>query len=203
MEKKEIEHENRELKHLGFVRSVAIHSLVFICNFYESAKQNLGPLRSTIGSIENAVSTLVGPFYEKFKDVPGNVLEFLDEKVDEAKDKFDKDAPSGVKQVVSHAETLIQKAAKKGQELIQEARSGGLPAALHYAAEESKHLVLDGSVKIWTKLNEYPILHSAAEIAVPTAAHWSEKYNHVLKYMTQKGYPVVGCLPLVPIDEIA
>ena len=69
------------MKRLGFVRVAAIHALVYMSNLYDYAKQNSGPLRSTIGTIEGAVTTIVGPVYEKFKGIPDALLSFLDKKV--------------------------------------------------------------------------------------------------------------------------
>lgn len=69
------------LKHLGFVRVLAINTAVLVSNLYEYAKQNSGPLRSTVGTVENAVTTVVRPVYERLKGVPDEVLVFLDQKV--------------------------------------------------------------------------------------------------------------------------
>ena len=69
------------MKHLAFVRVAAIRTLVCVSNLYGYAKQNSGPLRSTVGTVEGAVTTVVGPVYEKFKDVPDHLLGFLDKKV--------------------------------------------------------------------------------------------------------------------------
>lgn len=71
----------RELKHLGFVRMVAIHALVCVSNIYDYAKQNSGPLRSTVSTVESAVTAVVGPVYRKIQGVPDDLLVFLDDKV--------------------------------------------------------------------------------------------------------------------------
>lgn len=63
------------------MRVAAIQALVCVSNLYDYAKQNLGPLRSTVGTVEGAVTTVVGPVYEKFKDVPDQLLAFVDKKV--------------------------------------------------------------------------------------------------------------------------
>ena len=75
------ESKNEELKHLGFVRVAAIQTLVVVSNLYEYAKQNSGPLRSTVGTVEGAVTSVLGPVYSKLKDVPDDVLVFVDNKV--------------------------------------------------------------------------------------------------------------------------
>lgn len=107
------------------------------------------------------------------------------------------------KRIVYQAQSLIHKTSEKAQKLVNEAQAGGPKAAVHYAAGESKDFLLTNSVKAWYKLNHYTLFHTVAEIAVPTAAHWSEKYNHTVEDMSNKGYIVFSYLPLVPIDQIA
>ena len=123
--------------------------------------------------------------------------------VDEASHKFDEHAPSFAKHLADQAKGVIQKVTCEAGKVASEAQSGGSRSAVHFVATESKHFVLINSVKLWNGLTHYPPFHALAEIAVPTAAHWSEKYNHVIKAMTQKGYSFVGYLPLIPIEEIA
>ncbi|KAK4841236.1 hypothetical protein QYF36_001206 [Acer negundo] len=201
----EIEKSKRqqELKHLGFVRMATIHALICVSSLYDYAKRNSGPLKSAVGTVEGAVTAVVGPVYEKFKGVPDDLLVFLDAKVDEASHEFDKHAPMLAKRVVNQAQSLFEMASGKARKLVSEAQVGGPRAAVHYAAAESKHFVLINSVKAWDKLNHYTIFHTMAEITVPTAAHWSEKYNHVVEDMNKKGYRGFSYIPLVPIDEIA
>ncbi|CAJ1851730.1 unnamed protein product [Sphenostylis stenocarpa] len=198
-----VESKNKDLKHLGFVRVAAIQTFVFVSNLYEYAKQNSGPLRSAVGTVENTVTTVLGPVCNKLKDFPDDVLVFVDKKVDEATHKFDEHAPPVAKQLADQAKALIQKVTQEAGKVVSQAQSGGTRAAVHYVATESKHFLLINSVKLWNGLNHYPPFHALAEMAVPTAAHWSEKYNHVIKTMTQKGYCFIGYLPLIPIDEIA
>lgn len=76
-----MEIQNQALKHLGFVRIAAIQALVCVSNLYDCAKRNLGPLRSTVGAVEDAATSVISPIYDKFKDVPDHLLVFLDKKV--------------------------------------------------------------------------------------------------------------------------
>ncbi|KAK6922407.1 Rubber elongation factor [Dillenia turbinata] len=201
----ETEAKNRELnlKHLGFVQIVAINTMICVLNLYEYAKQNSGPLRSTVGPVEGAVTAVVGPVYDKLKDVPVSLLVFLDDKVDEASHKFDEHAPPLAKQVVSQAHCAVLKATEVAKTLAQKAQTDGPKAAIHYAAAEYKHFLLNGMVDAWSRLNKIPTIQKAADVAVPSAAHWSEKYNKVVVDMKRKGYPVVGYLPMLPIEKIS
>ncbi|EOX99856.1 hypothetical protein QUC31_014479 [Theobroma cacao] len=199
----EVENKDHDLKHLAFVRVAAFQALVCVSNLYDYAKHNSGPLRSTVGTFEGAVTTVVGPVYQKFKDVPDHLLGFLDKKVDEASHKFEEHAPAAAKQVVRQAQDLVHKTAEKAQKLVDEARSNGPWGALHYAADEYKHFVLVNSTKLWVKLNHNSAFHSVAQMVVPTAANLSDKYNCLVKDLSGKGYTVFGYLPLIPIDELA
>lgn len=123
--------------------------------------------------------------------------------VDKATHEFDKRAPPLAKQAVQITQHLIQKAARTGQELVNEFQTGGPRAAFHYAANEYKQLVLDQGVKIWAGLNRLPSFHKFADMAVPTAAQWLESYNRKVKEMRQKGYHVFDYCPEVPVSKIA
>ncbi|XP_039054393.1 REF/SRPP-like protein At1g67360 [Hibiscus syriacus] len=109
------------------MRVTAIRLLVCVSNLYEFLKQNSGLLRSTIGIVEGAVTTIIGPVYEKFKDAPGHLV-FLDRKVDEATHKFDEHVPPAGKEMVNQARYLVHRAAQKAQKLVDEARPSGATA---------------------------------------------------------------------------
>uniref|UniRef100_A0A5B7BYT0 REF/SRPP-like protein n=1 Tax=Davidia involucrata TaxID=16924 RepID=A0A5B7BYT0_DAVIN len=199
----EIENSDGELKHLGFARMIAINALVCVSNLYEYAKQNSGPLKSTVGTVESAVTTVVGPVYEKFRGVPGDLLVFLDKKVDEATIKLDKHAPPLAKQVVGQAHFMVQKASEVAQTLLREAQVGGPHAAIDYTGTLCKQLLVSQGARVWYGVNQIPPFHAVANMAVATAACCSEKYNESIAAMTSKGYTVFNYFPLVPIEEMA
>ncbi|XP_020229854.1 REF/SRPP-like protein At1g67360 [Cajanus cajan] len=191
---------HEELKHLGFVKIAAIKAFVCVSNLYDFAKQNSGPLRSAVGTVEDTVTTVLGPVYHKFKPVPNHLLLFVDNKVDEARYKFEEHAPPLVKQVASQVNCLVQEVTQKAEKVVSEAQCGGAGAAAHYVATECKQIVVFGWVKLWNVLDHYPLFHAVAEMA----GEWSDKYNHVVKNKSEsKGCGVFGYLPLIPIDEIA
>ncbi|GAU16644.1 hypothetical protein TSUD_325940 [Trifolium subterraneum] len=198
-----VENQNKELKRLGFVKIAAIRTFVFVSYLYESAKKNSGSLRSAVETVEGSVTTVIGPVYNKFKGVPDDVLVFVDNKVDEATHKFNEHAPHIARQLADQTKSLIQKVSYEAGKVASVGRSAGPRAAVDYVITESKNLLLINSVKLWTVLNQFPPFHAVAEMAIPTAAHWSEKYNHAIKAMTEKGYSFVGYLPLVPINELS
>lgn len=75
------DHDEKKLKHLEFVQVAAIYIAVCFSSLYECAKENSGPLRPGVQTVEGTVKTVIGPVYEKFHDVPFELLKFLDRKV--------------------------------------------------------------------------------------------------------------------------
>ncbi|CAL0329718.1 unnamed protein product [Lupinus luteus] len=195
--------DEQKLKHLGFVKIGVIQTLVCVSYLYQFAKKNSGPLRSAVGTVEDTVINVLGPVYDKIKGVPIHLLVFVDKKVDEASHKIDEHAPPIIKQVTNQAKVLINKVSQKAEKVVNLAHSGGPKAAAKFVATESTQVVLTVSVKLWASLKHYPLFHAVAKMAILTVAHWSEKYNHVVKGIAGKGYNISGYLPLIPIDEIA
>ncbi|VFQ93272.1 unnamed protein product [Cuscuta campestris] len=202
-EKIEMEKREGKLKHLGFVKVFTFKAVCLVSNLYEYAKQNSGPLKSTVGTVENAVTTVVRPVCEKFKDVPDDVLVFFDKKVDEVTEMFDERAPSMAKKLFTQAQIVVGKASQVAQDLIQEAQVSGPRAAITHVGTLSKQFGVSQLAVIWYHINLSPALHGVAEVAAPTAAHWSEKYNKLVKDMKAKGYEIFSYVPLVPVEDIS
>lgn len=199
----EVERSDLQLKHLEFVRILTVHAVVLVSNLYHSAKESSASLKSTVDTVENAVKAVVGPVYERVKGVPTDLLVFLDNKVDEGALKFNEHAPPVAKTLVYKAQSLAQKASKVLKDLAEEAKVAGPLAALCHASEISKHVAIAQLAVVWYKANQHPGLHGMAEMAVPTAAYWLEKYNNLVNDMAGKGITLFNYVPLVPIEEMA
>ena len=130
-----------------------------------------------------------------------NLLLYL--QVDEATHKFDEYAPPLAKQIVSRAQSMLQKASEVAQSLVREANVGGPEVAIRYAGSLCKDFSVGQLAKLWYGINQIQPLHVVAEIALPTATHWSEKYNSTVADLADKGYTVFGYFPLVPVNEMA
>ncbi|KAH1073991.1 hypothetical protein J1N35_026319 [Gossypium stocksii] len=48
---------------------------------YEYIKENSGPLKSRVQTVEQTIKTVIGPFYDKFSNVLFELLKFVDRKV--------------------------------------------------------------------------------------------------------------------------
>lgn len=187
-----------QLKRLGFVRVIAMNAAVLVTSLYDYAKENSGPLKSTVGKVESAV----GPVFQRFGTLPAEILLFLDKKVDEATYKFYDCAPPAAKSVAIKAQSLAMETSRVLQQLVEEAKVDGPVAAVSHAGKISKDVAVTGLAVAWYKANQFSALHGVLEIALPTAAHWSEKYNSVVKDLAGKGYSVFCYAPLVPVEEI-
>ncbi|KAI3817456.1 hypothetical protein L1987_11247 [Smallanthus sonchifolius] len=107
-----------KLKHLAFLKEIAVNFLVILSNVYDFVKENSGDLKSTVVSAETAV----GPLYEKLKDLAEQVIVFVD-------DKFDKHSPSLAKKLVVILQSLINKTTPLAQILLTTAQSIITPLA--------------------------------------------------------------------------
>lgn len=58
------------------------------------------------------------------------------------------------------------------------------------------------AVSIWKSLNKLPVFPQLAQIVVPTATHWSEKYNGAVRYGREKDYTIASYLPPVPTERL-
>lgn len=76
-----MESEEQKMKRLEFVQVAAFHAVIFAAKVYNYAKDKSGPLKPGIHTVEGTVKTVVGPVYDKYHDVPVELLKFVDRKV--------------------------------------------------------------------------------------------------------------------------
>ncbi|XP_010545173.1 PREDICTED: REF/SRPP-like protein At2g47780 [Tarenaya hassleriana] len=131
-----VEDGERKLKRLEFVQVAAIYGAVCFSTLYEFAKENAGPLKLGVENIEASVRTVLSPVCEKFHDVPLQLLEFVDRKVDDFFNEADQYVPSMVKQASSKAMAVATEVQRIG--VVDAARSvydKFEPVVEQYAAE--------------------------------------------------------------------
>lgn len=73
---------------MQFVQVGAQHAVGCASKVYDYAKDNSGPLKNGVQSVEGTVKTVVGPVYNKIHDVPVEVLKYVDRKVSHLSIKF-------------------------------------------------------------------------------------------------------------------
>ncbi|WOG87312.1 hypothetical protein DCAR_0206535 [Daucus carota subsp. sativus] len=199
--------DEKKLKYLDFVQVAAIYVVVSFTTLYEYAKGNSGPLKPGVQTVEGTVKTVIGPVYDKFHNVPLELLTFVDRKVGEVLSELDRHVPSLIKQASSQARSVASEIKRAG--LVETATNAAKSAYVKYepVAEEYYYKyepVAEKYVVVaWTSLNRLPLFPQLAHILVPTASYWAERYNQSVGYFVSKGYAVSFYLPLVPIDRIA
>jgi hypothetical protein len=73
--------EEKRLKYLEFVQVATLHTLMYAAKLYTYAKENSGPLKPGVDTVEGTVKTVVGPVYDKYHGVPNELLKLVDRKV--------------------------------------------------------------------------------------------------------------------------
>ncbi|TXG63451.1 hypothetical protein EZV62_010445 [Acer yangbiense] len=195
-----IQENGKMLKYLDFVQVAAIYAMVCFSTIYEYAKQNSGPLKPGVETVEATVKTVIGPVYDKFHDVPFELLKFVDRKVDES-------LPSLVKLASSQARAVASEVQRAGVVDTAKSITSSLYSKYEPTAKELywryEPVAEQYAVSAWQSLNRLPIFPQVALIAVPTAGYWAEKYNQAVCYTNERGYVVAEYLPLIPIERIA
>lgn len=213
-----VQTEEEKLKYLEFVQVAALHTVLYALKAYSYAKENSGPLKNGVQTVEGTVKTVVAPVYDKYHDVPSELLKLVDRKVDESVHKLDSRVPPAVKQLSSRALFAAQNAPATVRAVVSEVRNVNLVdtasglAKTAYAKYEpaakgiySKYepVAEQYAASTWHSLNQLPLFPRVAQVVVPTAAYCSEKYNETVQRTAKQGYKVSSYLPLVPTEKIA
>lgn len=99
-------------------------------------------------------------------------------------------------------ESIAKEALRLVQKLVEEAKVDGPVAAVGHAGRISKDVAVWGLAVASYKANQYSALKGVLEMVVPTATHFSQKYNRLVQDLGAKGYTVFTYVPLVPVEEI-
>lgn len=210
--------EEERLKYFEFVQSAALQAIVCFSNLYGYAKDKAGPLKPGVETVEGTVKTVVRPVYNRFHDIPLELLKFVDRKVDDTVVKVQHRVPPVVKNVSCQAYCAAQKAPEVARGVASEVqRVGVVDTASGFAKDvytkyeptakemytKYEPVAEQYAVSAWRSLNRLPLFPKVAELVVPTAALCSEKYNQTVTISAEKGYRVANYMPLVPIEKIA
>ncbi|RAL52621.1 unnamed protein product [Cuscuta campestris] len=213
-----IQSEEQRLKYLEFVQAAVLHAVICTAKLYSYAKENLGPLKPGVQTVEGTVKTVVGPVYDKIHYLPGEVLKFVDRKVDESVHKIEDHVPPSVKQVSTQALITAQRAPSVVRSVVADVKTTGVIGTASTLAKSvyteyepaAKGLYLKYELvaeqyasSAWRSLNHLPLVPKFARAVAPTASYLSERYNQTVQLGAKKGYKVTSYLPLVPTAKIA
>lgn len=104
--------------------------------------------------------------------------------------------PSLVKQASSQALTVATEVQRAGvldttKSIARSVWDKYEPVAEYYAAT------------VWRLLNRVPLFPQVAQLVIPTAFYWSDKYNDAVRYVGDRDYYVAEYLPMIPIEKIS
>ncbi|CAM8891462.1 unnamed protein product [Rhodiola kirilowii] len=184
--------EASRLKYLDFVQTAIIYVVVLFSSLYECAKDNSGPLKPGVQTVEDAVKTVISPVYDKFHDLPFELLRFVDRKVDDSIHEVDHLVPSFLKQASTQARAMASE--------VQ--RSGPIDAAKN-VVKSVEPVAEQYAVSAWRTMNKLPLFPHVAHVVISTAAYWAEKYNQAVDGAAERGYGVASVVPLIPMERIA
>ncbi|KAH9321540.1 hypothetical protein KI387_016179 [Taxus chinensis] len=209
--------EEGRLKYLGFFQVAVLKATACLSSLYDYAKENSGPLKGGVETVEQTVKTVVGPVYYKIEGKPFQLLHFVDGKVDDTICKLDEHLPPTVKQRVYQVYDMAKQAPDVARSLFGEVQTNGI---IGTASERTKDLYIryeptakylyakyepvaeEWTLFAWHKLLQLPLFPQIVHIFIPTATYWSDKYNHIVLYLADKNYQIAAFLPLVPIEKI-
>ncbi|KAK4493070.1 hypothetical protein RD792_018097 [Penstemon davidsonii] len=211
--------EVQRLKYLEFVQVATLHAVMFAAKLYSYAKEKSGPLKPGVHTVEGTVKTVVGPVYDKFHDVPNEVLKFVDRKVDESVNKVQNRVSTNLKQVSTQAYEKAQQAPAAARSVISEVKNAGVVGTASGVAKtvyakceptakdlytKYEPVAEQYATSAWRSLSQkLPLLPRMAQAVGPTASYCSGKYNQTVQSAAEKGYKVASHLPLVPTEKIA
>ncbi|KAL5996088.1 hypothetical protein ACLOJK_026161 [Asimina triloba] len=213
-------HQDRadRLKYLDFVQIAGVRAVGILSNVYGYAKENSGPLKDSVQTMEGRVRTVISPVYEKFQDVPLEILKFADRKVDGLMQEVDRRVPVLVKVASNQALSAVQTAPVLARAVASEVQRAGMVETATGIARTAYGLVEPTAKELyaryepvaeqcavvaWQSVNRLPLVPEVADVVMPTAAYCSEKYNRAVCYTAERGYTVSAYLPLIPTERIA
>ncbi|PKA54903.1 Stress-related protein [Apostasia shenzhenica] len=195
--------EVERLQYLEIVHTAAIRAVMCVSSLYLYAKENAGPLRSGIDSVEGTVKTVVGPVFDRFQAVPFDLLKLADRKVGDSVHELERHVPEGVKDAYAKAQKAPAVARSVAGEVQRAGVAGtaaGLAKAAYCRAEPAAERL---AVSAWRSLNRMPVFSQLAGTVVPAAASLTDRYNRAVSCAAEKGYLVSAYLPLVSTERIA
>lgn len=209
--------QERRLKYLGFFQVAVLRATACLTSLYDYAKENSGPLKAGVETVEQTVKTVVEPVYLKIQGMPSELLYVVDNKVDDTICKVDQHLPPTVKQVTYRVYDIAKQAPSIGRSVVSELQSNGIigtasqktkvlysryePAA-KYLYVKYEPVAEEWTLFVWDKLLKLPLFPQLVHIFIPTATYCSEKYNHIVLSLADNQYRIAAFLPLLPVEKI-
>lgn len=209
--------QERRLKYLEFIQVAVLRATACLTSLYSYAKENSGPLKAGVETVEQAVKTVVEPVYLKIQGMPSELLYFVDSKVDHTICKVDEHLPPTVKHITYQVYDIAKQAPSIGRSIVDELQRNGIigtasqktkvlysryEPAVKYLYVKYEPLAEEWTFFAWDKLLKLPLFPQVVHIFIPTATYFSEKYNYIVLCLADNHYRIAAFLPLVPVEKI-
>ncbi|XP_010523941.1 PREDICTED: REF/SRPP-like protein At2g47780 isoform X2 [Tarenaya hassleriana] len=99
--------------------------------------------------------------------------------------------------------SLVKQASSNAMAVATEVQRVGVADAARSVFDKIEPVAEQYAAAAWRLMNRLPLFPELAQVVVPTASYWSEKYNGAVCYAGERGYHVAEYLPLIPIQKIA
>lgn len=127
--------------------------------------------------------------------------------MEESLGELERHVPSLVKQASSQARAMASEVQRVGFVDAAKTITNSMYSKYEPTAKELycryEPVAEQYALSAWRALNRLPVFPQVAQIVVPTAACWSEKYNQLVRCTGKRGYLMATYLPLIPIERIA
>ncbi|KAL3688916.1 hypothetical protein R1sor_015225 [Riccia sorocarpa] len=189
---------NPSLKYLGFVQVAVIRVLAYVTALYESAKDNSGPLKPGVDSVEGTVKTVVGPVYQKLEGKPLELLSFADRKVGDIVRLLEGVLPEVVVVKSRDLAGVAKKTPDFVSGVVSDVQKRGVQGTAKGLFDQYLPAVEAGAVNAWKTVRGLPLVPQSVE----AAKYAGEKTNQVINTVKQSRLPFAGYIPFIPVDYI-
>ena len=130
-----------------------------------------------------------------------NVYGFLVQ-VDETLNYVDGVVPNYVKEKSYQALDVAKQAPDAAKSIVADVQSRGVYSTASSYYERYEPMAEQLTFEAWQTILSVPYVPQAVNIAAPAAKFGALQYNNIAKGLKSKNLPLVGFLPLVPIERI-
>jgi hypothetical protein len=191
-----------DLKYLGLVHVLVLQAAAYLATLYNYAKDSSGPLKPSVDNVEGTVKTVVGPVYQKVEGKPYQLLQYVDSKVDDTLTYVDGVLPKYVKDKSYQALDVAKQAPDAARSVVADVQSRGVYSTASSYYERYEPVAEQLTFDAWQKILTVPYVPQAVNVAAPAAKFGALQYNNIATGLKSKNLPLVGYLPLVPIEKI-
>ncbi|KAJ7539255.1 hypothetical protein O6H91_11G083300 [Diphasiastrum complanatum] len=198
-------YENEEdtgLKYLGLVYLAALKAASLVGFLYEFAKENSGPLRPGVETVEGTVKTVVGPVYHKIEGKPLELLHFVDNKVDESLIALDARLPQYGKERLYQIYVTFHRTPYFVKSVITEVQKNGVYETARDYYVKYEPVAEDLSYNAWRNLLKLPLVPDVVNVVAPPTIFGAAKYNDVVGLLKNNDVPFASYIPMLPIEKM-